>query len=125
MPLQFNNIVRALTTLAGAAVLLGACSDDYLARRDTIVMSGGDAVAINKVTQTVDPWPPYSANQKLAYEGQKMQSAVERYRTNRVTTPRGIGTTGSYVPAQPDAANSGAAPAPVGPTVTQPAAPVK
>ena len=125
MPLQFSNVVRALTTLAAAATLLSACSDDYLARRDTITMWSGDAVAINKVTQTVDPWPPYSANQKIAYEGQKMQTAVERYRTNRVTTPRGIGTTGSYVPTSPDAANSGGGPAPVGPTVTQPAAPVK
>jgi hypothetical protein len=37
--------------------------------------------------QTVDPWPPESANTRLATNGQRMQSAVERYRTNTVTAP--------------------------------------
>jgi hypothetical protein len=51
----------------------------------------------------------------------KMQSAVERYRTNRVIRPQGIGTSASY---QQDS-NSQNNTAPLGPTVTQSAAPVK
>jgi hypothetical protein len=76
---------------AAAAVTLGAmlagCSDIYYARRDTIALSGGDAVAANAAEQTVDPWPPHSGDANIPFNGQKMQSAVERYRTNKVTPP--------------------------------------
>ena len=123
---QSNSVLRTLAALAGVAMLLGACSDDYLSRRDTIHMSGGDAVAANKVAQMVDPWPAYSADKNIAFNGQKMQSAVERYRNNRVTPPRGIGTSGSYAPSQQDPSGTAANnTTPVGPTVTQPAAAVK
>jgi hypothetical protein len=81
---------RAARTLA-AAVTLGAmlagCSDLYSDRRDTIALSGGDAVAANAVAQTVDPWPAHSGDVNIASNGQKMQSAIERYRVNKVTQP--------------------------------------
>jgi hypothetical protein len=81
---------RAARTLA-AAVTLGAmlagCSDLYYDRRDTIALSGGDAVAANVVAQTVDPWPAHSGDVNIAANGQKMQSAIERYRVNKVTQP--------------------------------------
>jgi len=35
----------------------------------------------------VDPWPSRSGNTNIAFNGQKMQSAVERYRTDKVTPP--------------------------------------
>ncbi len=35
----------------------------------------------------VDPWPRGSGNRNIAYNGQKMQAAVERYRTDRVIPP--------------------------------------
>jgi hypothetical protein len=76
-----------------AAVIAGAtlagCSDPglYLDRRDSIALSAGDASEANKVAQVVDPWPPYSGNTNLAFNGQRMQSAVERYRYNLVTPP--------------------------------------
>ena len=84
---------KAMRTLALAAVLavLGGCSE-YLDRRDSIARSGGNAVATNVVTQMVDPWPRASANRNIAFNGERMESAVERYRTNRVIPPRGIGT---------------------------------
>jgi len=119
-----NKIMRVLAVLLVAA-LLSACSE-YLARRDTIAESGGDAVATNKVVHMVDPWPVYSNDRNLAFNGQKMQNAVERYRNNRAITPRGIGTTSSYQSAQPESGGGGAANnSPVGPTITQPAAAVK
>ncbi len=83
-------IERVARTIA-AAVTLGAmltgCSDLYYDRRDTIALSGGNAVAANEVAQMVDPWPPHSGTTNIATNGQKMQSAVERYRTNKVTPP--------------------------------------
>jgi hypothetical protein len=72
---------------AAVAVPLGACSDLYVDRRDTIALGAGDAIAANKVVQMVDPWPAASGNRNIAFNGQKMQSAVERYRTNRVIPP--------------------------------------
>jgi hypothetical protein len=114
----FSKAMRSLALAAVFATLAG-CSE-YLDRRDTIALSGGNAVATDQVTHMVDPWPRDSANRDIAFNGDKMQSAVERYRTNKVIPPVGTGTSASY---QPPAAQNAAAP--VGPTVTQPAAPVK
>jgi hypothetical protein len=115
----FSKAMRPLA-LATVLAVLGGCSE-YLDRRDPIALSGGNAVATNVVTHTVDPWPRESANRNIAFNGAKIESAFERYRTNKVTTPRGIGTSGTYQDAAPNAAG----PAPVGPVTTAPAAPVK
>ena len=90
-PMQPSN--NPLRTLALAALLaaLGGCSQ-YLDHRETISLGGGDSVATNEVSQMVDPWPRDSADRNIAYNGDKMQSAVERYRTNKVIPPQGIGT---------------------------------
>jgi hypothetical protein len=114
-----SNLVSSLA-LAAVLAMLGGCSE-YLDRRDTIALSGGNAVATNKVTHMVDPWPRDSANRDIAFNGAKMESAIERYRTNKVIPPRGTGTSSAYDSA-PAAQNNVAS---VGPTVTQPAAPVK
>jgi hypothetical protein len=88
----------------GLAAWLGGCSDIYLDHRETVGLSGGDAVAANAITQMVDPWPPNSGNNNIGFNGQKMQSAVERYRTNRVIPP--IGATTSGIDAAPAAAEA-------------------
>ena len=115
----FSKATRPLA-LAIVLAVLGGCSE-YLDRRDTIALSGGNAVATNVVTHMVDPWPRASANRNIAFNGTRIESAFERYRTNKVITPRGIGTSSTYQ----DAAPVGASPAPVGPSTTAPAAPVK
>jgi hypothetical protein len=77
---------RGLTALAlGATTLLGACTDMYLDRRDPVSFAAGDAVATNKVTHMIDPWPVYAGNRNIAFDGERMQAAAERYRTNKVT----------------------------------------
>jgi hypothetical protein len=114
-----SNLVRGLA-LAVVLVMLAGCSE-YLDRRDTIALSGGNAIATNKVTHMVDPWPRDSANRDIAFNGAKMETAIERYRTNKVIPPRGTGTSATYE-AAPVAQNNTA---PVGPSLTQPAAPVK
>ena len=113
---------NTLLTLALAALLaaLAGCSE-YLDRRDTISLGGGDSVATDKVTQMVDTWPRDSADRNIAFNGAKLETAVERYRTNRVIPPRGIGTSASYQQGSNNQNNA----APLGPTVTQSAAPVK
>ena len=85
--------VRGATILALAATtLLGACTDMYLDRRDTVSFAAGDAVAANKVTHMVDPWPAHASNRNIAFDGERMQSAAERYRTNKVTPLSAAGT---------------------------------
>ena len=114
-----SNMLRTLALAALVAALAG-CSE-YLDRRDTISLNGGNSVATNKVTQMVDPWPRASADKNIAFNGEKMETAVERYRTGRVIQPQGIGTSTSYQ----QGSNSQNNTTPVGPTVTQSAAPVK
>lgn len=121
----FTKATRTLA-LAGLLTTVGGCSE-YLDRRDPIALSAGNAIATDVVTHMVDPWPPASANRNIAFNGAKMETAQERYRTNRVIPPRGIGTSSTYAEPPPSAAagaggqnNSG----PVGPSTT-PAAPVK
>ena len=75
-----------------AAASMAGCNDLYTERRDRIALSAGDALAANKLTHMVDPWPRASADRNIAFNGEKMQSAVERYRRNRVTPPVGAMT---------------------------------
>lgn len=119
----FTNAMRTLA-LAGLLTAVGACSE-YLDRRDPIAASGGNAVATNAVTQMVDPWPRDSANRNIAFNGSRMEIAVQRYRTNRVIAPRGVGTSSAYQDSQAGAAAGQNTAAPVGSSMTQPAAPVK
>ncbi len=95
--------------LITACAALAGCSDIYYDRRDAIELSAGDALKVNQVTQMVDPWPRYSANRNIAFNGQKMQSAVERYRTNKVIPPVSGMTSSSGYQQAPQAAAPAAA----------------
>jgi hypothetical protein len=84
---------RILLSAAAFACLFAAgCSDIYYDRRDTVTFRGGDANAVNRVTHAVDMWPAAAGYRDLESNGQKMQGAIERYRTNKVTPPVGIST---------------------------------
>jgi hypothetical protein len=121
--LRLTNILLLLP-LAGA---VAGCANDhvydphgYLDRRDSIELTAGDANASNIAMQMVDPWPRYAGNKNIAYNGQRMQAAVERYRNNQVIPPRGISSSGVYGqnsnnnPAPPPSNNT-----PVGPPITK------
>jgi hypothetical protein len=107
--------------VAGLSIWLAGCSnaDLFLDRRDSIALGAGDAVAANKVTQIVDPWPAYSDDKTIAYNGQRMQSAVERYRTGKVTPPADpedfMSNNQSGQTINQTTVNTGAAPPPVTP----------
>ena len=112
-----NNMLRGLA-LAGVLVLLASCSE-YLDRRETISLNGGDAMASDRVTMMVDPWPRVSADKNIRFNGERMQKAIARYRTNKVIAPKVDGTSTAYEAQQaPEASQEGAAPKPVGPTIT-------
>ena len=117
--------MKKIALVAFAAGGLSACANyepydphGYLERRDSIELSAGDANAHNIAVQMVDPWPRHAGNKNIAFNGQRMQAAVERYRNNQVIQPRGVSSSGVYgqaVNSNPTpAANTGS---PVGPTV--------
>jgi hypothetical protein len=83
--------VPAVLALA-ATTLLGACTDMYLDRRDTVSFAAGDAVAANKIVHMVDPWPVRAGDRNIPHDGERMAAAAERYRTNKVTPLAGTGT---------------------------------
>ena len=82
-----GRLIAAALAVAALGTALGGCSQIYFDRREGVTVGAGDAIAANEALQTIDPWPARSANPNLAFNGQRMQSAVERYRTNNVTQP--------------------------------------
>jgi hypothetical protein len=86
-----SNVRAAILALA-ATTLLGACTDMYLDRRDTVSFAAGDAPAANKITHMVAPWPIRAGDRNIAFDGERMAAAAERYRTDKVKQPAGTGT---------------------------------
>jgi hypothetical protein len=84
------------SALAGVTVGTGACYDQdrylYLGHGDSVTLGAGDAVATNKVTHTIDPWPPHSRTTRIDLDGKRAAIAVERYETNTSIPPRGLTT---------------------------------
>ena len=85
--LGINGARRGVAAAVMLGALLAGCSDVYFARRESIALGAGDAVAANQVEQMVDPWPPHSSNKNLTFNGERMQRAVECYRIDKVTQP--------------------------------------
>ena len=95
---MLRNKGPALLALA-AVTLLGACTDMYFDRRDAVSFAAGDAVAANKVTHLVDPWPARAGDRNIPHDGERMAAAAERYRTNKVTPLSTSGTSSvQYAP---------------------------
>ena len=70
-PMSSQSGTKAVAAAAScSASALAGCSDIYYDRRETIALGAGDAVATNKVTQMVDPWPRHSANNHIAFNGE-------------------------------------------------------
>jgi hypothetical protein len=116
--------IKAVGAILALGVMLGACSEIYLDRRETVSLGAGDALAVDEVTHMIDPWPRYSANHRIAFNGERVQAAQDRYRHGKVITPV-LPTTVSkdYQTAQQQAASTQAATSQS--TSATPAAPVK
>jgi hypothetical protein len=108
---KIKRAARAVAAATALGALLAGCSDIYYDRRETVALGADDAVASNMVEQMVDPWPRYSTNNNLAFNGERMQRAVECYRKDQVTPPVDLD------PSNDSGSSSGAA----APTPTAPA----
>ncbi len=91
---RIERVRRPLLAAVTLAALLGGCSDIYYDRRETVALGADDHIASNRVAQMIDPWPRYVGNKNLAFNGERMQAAVECYRHNpRVIVPVAPNTT--------------------------------
>ncbi len=108
-----------LVVLSGA--MLAGCSDIYYDRREAIALSADDAGAADRAQQMIDPWPRDVGRRNIAFNGEKMQTAVERYRTGKALPPVNVTTSSAAYQAAEQAAAASVAPA----TSSTPAAPVK
>ncbi len=102
MPRPCSRIIRPAGALLALATALAGCSDLYLDRRETVALGADDAVASNRIVQTIDPWPPAAANRRYVFDGDKMRSAAQRYRTGKIIQPKGLATTDSWKQQQTD-----------------------
>ena len=81
-------------TVILAVFTLGSCNglagndelDRYFQRSDTIVLSAGDAVQANAVTQIIHPWPHYVGDRRIVVSAAKLERSMTRYRSG--TQPR-------------------------------------
>jgi hypothetical protein len=82
---------------------LGGCSDIYYDRRETIALGANDHIAVNRVEQMIDPWPRYVGDKNIAFNGERMQGAIERYRLHEVIRPVPLTTNTNSMPQTPPA----------------------
>jgi hypothetical protein len=113
-----------LVLLSSLGMMLSGCSDIYFDRRETVALGAEDHLATNEVAQMIDPWPRDVGRRQIAFDGTKMQNAVERYRTGRTTPPVNVTTSSAaYQAAEQAAASTMNAITP--PPFSAPAVPVK
>ncbi|HWF94202.1 MAG TPA: hypothetical protein VG291_04505 [Xanthobacteraceae bacterium] len=112
-------VTLALVVTAGT--ILAGCSDIYFDRRETIALSADDAGATDRVAQMIDPWPRDVGRRNIAFNGEKMQTAVERYRTGKTQPPVNVTTSSAAYQAAEQAAAASVTPS----GSATPAAPVK
>jgi hypothetical protein len=103
---SFQSVTKAAIAAILLGSVLGGCSDIYFARRDTISVVSGEAMAANVVTEMIDPWPPASSKRSIAYNGERAQIASERYRTGRVIPPVNATTSSAAYAAAAQSAQS-------------------
>jgi hypothetical protein len=74
--MPFRMSIR-LPLAATAVLLLAACNN--LGRKDALGYGAGDAVAWNKATHTIDPWPASAADTNIPVSARRVAHAIERY----------------------------------------------
>jgi hypothetical protein len=93
-----------LVLLSSLAMMLSGCSDIYFDRRETVSLGAEDHLDTNRVAQMIDPWPRDVGRRQIAFDGTKMQTAAERYRTGRVIPPVNVTTSSTAYQAAAQAA---------------------
>jgi hypothetical protein len=54
--------------------------NQYAERKDSITFGAGDAIASNSAVQIPTPWPRHSNDPNIAFDGERINRAVARYR---------------------------------------------
>ena len=102
------NALRIIS-LPIVCLTLSACNQ-YLERKDTLTFSAGDAVASNSAVQIPDPWPRYSRDTNIAFDGEKIRRAVKRYREGELAPQNNtsiiVNAPGSITPSAPGPVSS-------------------
>mgnify|MGYP001765146786 CR=1 FL=1 len=75
--------LRLMRLVACAPVLLLAGCLDPFRRADDLWSYSGNAVAANKLAQTIDPWPRAARDPHFVTNGARIGEAMQRYRTNQ------------------------------------------
>ena len=88
--------MRVIVPVVLCNLLLAGCSDIYFDRRETVALGADDHIASNRVAQMVDPWPRNVANKNIAFSGDRIQPAIERYRKHEVIRPVSPTTNSSF-----------------------------
>lgn len=86
----FNGHCRRRTSVVLAIALGGvalAGCDDYLERSDTLTLGVGDAIAVNKATQTIERWPHAARQDRWLSDGERGRRAVGSYRNGKLANP--------------------------------------
>ncbi len=66
---------------------------NYADRTDQVSLSGGNAMAFNKVVQTEHPWPRYVRRTHIHMDGEVADLAIDRYKSGNVKEPESLSTT--------------------------------
>lgn len=70
-------------------VMLPACTYDHWATTDRIAPEAGDAIAVNKSQQTIDPMPKSARRTALKHDSDRLNKAIERYKDPPVDVDTG------------------------------------
>ena len=83
----------ASAVLVGVTGLAAWDDDEPNSRPEFVTKGVGDAVDVNKATQTITPWPKYVRNRKFNLNGERAALAIQRYQQNKSIEPRPTNTT--------------------------------
>ena len=96
MPLSSNKTAIRFAAAAVLCLPAMACTQpNYLNtgdRIDSVTFQAGDAVAHNKVVQTQNPWPGYARRTHIHTNGEKIDLAIDRYKSDQVKAPESEAT---------------------------------
>ncbi len=70
-------------------IALPACTYDHWAATDRIAPEAGDAIAVNKSQQTIDPMPKSARRTALKHDSDRLNKAIERYKDPAVEIDSG------------------------------------
>lgn len=81
-----RTILTGLACALAAVNLTGCTQAEYI---DTINLDAGNAIAVNKAVQTIDPWPRHAFKKHQRTNGTRVANGYETYRGAREEPAKG------------------------------------